>query len=53
MDNYSDVPSLGRFTRVKGIKTERKYEFLSDMKRNYFYLLEYSDLVVDIRGNYL
>ncbi|EON70943.1 heteromeric transposase endonuclease subunit TnsA [Lysinibacillus sphaericus] len=47
-----DVSSLGRSTRLKGIKIPRQYEFLSDLERNYFYLLEYSNLVVDIREQY-
>lgn len=47
-----DVPSLGRSTRLKGIKTLRQHEFLSDMEKNYFYFLEYSDEVVDIREQY-
>ncbi|KGN00945.1 transposase [Clostridium botulinum] len=47
-----DVPSLGRVTRLKGIKTGRQHEFLSDMEKNYFYFLEYSDKVVDIREQY-
>lgn len=47
-----DVPSLGRSTRLKGIKTCRQHEFLSDMERNYFYLLEYLDDIIDIREQY-
>lgn len=47
-----DVPSLGRVTRVKGMKTNRQHELLSDMERNYFYILEYSDDVIDIREQY-
>lgn len=47
-----DVPSLGRVTRLKGMKIPRQFEFLSDLERNYFYLLEYSDLVMDIREQY-
>ncbi|MSR90367.1 TnsA endonuclease N-terminal domain-containing protein [Inconstantimicrobium porci] len=47
-----DVPSLGRVTRVKGMKTQRQHEFLSDMERNYFYILEFSDKVLDIREQY-
>jgi hypothetical protein len=47
-----DVPSLGRATRLKGIKTQRQHEFLSDLERNYFYFLEYSDEVIDIREQY-
>lgn len=47
-----DVLSLGRVTRLKGIKIPRQFEFLSDLERNYFYLLEYSDKVIDIREQY-
>lgn len=50
--NIQDVSSLGRSTRLKGIKTNRQHEFLSDLERNYFYLTEYSDFVVDIREQY-
>ena len=35
-----DVSSLGRSTRLKGIKTGRQHEYLSDLERNYFYLTE-------------
>lgn len=47
-----DVSSLGRSTRLKGIKTNRQHEFLSDLERNYFYLTEYSDEVIDIREQF-
>ena len=47
-----DVPSSGRATRLKGIKTGRQHEFLSDMESDYFYILEYSDSVVDIREQF-
>lgn len=47
-----DVPSLGRSTRLKGIKTGRQHEFLSDMETNYFYLLEYTEDVIDIREQF-
>lgn len=47
-----DVPSLGRVTRLKGIKTGRQHEFLSDMERNYFYFLEFADSVIDIREQF-
>jgi len=47
-----DVPSAGRSTRLKGIKTNRQHEFLSDMERDYFYILEYSDEVIDIREQF-
>lgn len=29
-----DIPSLGRETRLSGIKTQRQHELLSDMERN-------------------
>lgn len=47
-----DVASLGRSTRLKGIKTGRQHEFLSDMERNYFYILEFSDCVKDVREQF-
>jgi len=47
-----DVSSLGRSTRLKGIKTGRQHEFLSDLERNYFYLTEFSDVVLDIREQF-
>jgi hypothetical protein len=47
-----DVPSLGRSSRIRGIKTGRQHEFLSDMEKNYFYFLEYSDIVQDIREQF-
>lgn len=50
--NIQDVSSLGRSTRLKGIKTGRQHEFLSDLERNYFYLTEYSDFVVGIREQF-
>ena len=50
--NIQDVSSLGRSTRLRGIKTNRQHEFLSDLERNYFYITEYSDFVVDIREQF-
>ncbi|PED06616.1 Tn7-like element transposition protein TnsE [Bacillus pseudomycoides] len=47
-----DVSSLGRSTRLKGIKTARQHEFLSDLERNYFYLTEFSDVILDIREQF-
>lgn len=40
-----DVSSLGRSTRLKGIKTNSQHEFLSDLERNYFYITEFSELL--------
>ena len=47
-----DFPSSGRVSRIKGIKTKRQHEFLSDLERNYFYFLEFADKVIDIREQF-
>lgn len=47
-----DVPSEGRASRIKGIKTGRKHELLSDMERDYFYILDFLDTVKDIREQF-
>ncbi|WP_429845143.1 transposase [Brevibacillus sp. FIR094] len=45
-----DVPSEGRGTCGKGWTTNRRYEFMSDLERDYFYILDFSDEITDI-GN--
>lgn len=47
-----DVPSLGMSTRIRGIKTRRKHELFSLHEIRYFYILEWSLLVSDIREQY-
>lgn len=47
-----DVPSEGRATRGVGWTTGRRHELLSDIERDYCYLLDYSDEVSDIREQY-
>lgn len=47
-----DVPSKGRSSRPCGIKTGRQHDFLSDLERNYFLMLEFIDEVVDIREQF-
>lgn len=47
-----DVPSHGRSRRVPGLKSGRLHHFFSDLEFRYFLLLEFSDLVVDIREQY-
>lgn len=47
-----DVPSEGRSSRPCGIKTGRQHEFLSDLERNYFMMLEFCNDVVDIREQF-
>lgn len=47
-----DVSSLGRVTRLKGVKIKRQHEFLSDLERDYFYIVEFSDDILDIREQF-
>lgn len=46
------LPSLGRATRLKGIKTQRQYELLLGQERNYFYILDFLNIVEDIPEQY-
>lgn len=50
--NVQDVPSQGLATRVTGWKTGRSHHFLSKLEWHYFYTLEWSPLVTDIREQY-
>lgn len=47
-----NVPSHGRRARDPGWKTERLHHLMSDHETRYFYILEWSDLVIDIREQY-
>jgi len=47
-----DVPSKGRSHRPKGWKTKRKHQILSDLELTYFYYLEWSNKVIDIREQF-
>jgi hypothetical protein len=47
-----DVPSEGRATRGVGWTTGRRHQLLSDIERDYFYLLDYCDDVSDIREQF-
>ncbi|OBZ16340.1 transposase [Bacillus sp. FJAT-27264] len=47
-----DVPSEGRAIRGGGWTTGRRHELLSDIERDYCYLLDYSDDVSDIREQF-
>ncbi|MBD0345736.1 MAG: TnsA endonuclease N-terminal domain-containing protein [Coleofasciculus sp. Co-bin14] len=47
-----DVPSQGLATRIKGWKTKRVHHLLSNLELNYFYVLEWSPVVFDIREQY-
>jgi hypothetical protein len=47
-----DVSSHGLSTRIKGWKTQREHHFLSKLELSYFFLLEWSPLVLDVREQY-
>lgn len=47
-----DVPSKGLSTRVEGWKTGRIHHFLSCLELSYYYGLEWSSVVTDIREQY-
>jgi hypothetical protein len=47
-----DVPSVGVSSRVKGWTTKRVHELFSQLELRYFYLLDWSVLVADIREQY-
>lgn len=50
--NVQNVPSAGRVHRLKGWKTNRIHHLLSDLERDYFYLLDWADDVIDIREQF-
>ena len=47
-----DFPSLGMISRVLGKIMGRIHHLLSNMERSYFYILDWSDKVSDIREQY-
>jgi hypothetical protein len=47
-----DVPSQGLATRILGWKTEREHHFLSKLELLFFFILEWSPTVQDIREQY-
>jgi len=47
-----DFPSLGMVSRVLGNTTGRIHHLLSNMELSYFYILDWSDKVCDIREQY-
>ena len=47
-----DVPSTGFSHRIKGWKTNRTHHLLSNVELSFFYMLERSPNVVDIREKY-
>jgi len=47
-----DFPSLGVVSRVKGQTTGRVYHLMSTNETNLFYILDWSDNILDIREQY-
>jgi hypothetical protein len=47
-----DVASRGMATRIKGWKTGRVHHLLSNLEIDYFFMLEWSPFVTDIREQY-
>jgi hypothetical protein len=47
-----DVPSEGLSSRVKGWITGRVHHFLSQLETYYFYILDWSKKIIDIREQY-
>ncbi|MBW4522822.1 MAG: TnsA endonuclease N-terminal domain-containing protein [Scytolyngbya sp. HA4215-MV1] len=47
-----DVPSQGLASRVKGWKTGRDHHLLSQLETSYFYVLDWSQSVLDIREQF-
>jgi hypothetical protein len=47
-----DVPSRGRSRKFKGLKTGRVRHVLSDLEYAYLVVLEFSELVIDIREQF-
>lgn len=50
--SIQDFPSKGKVSRYFSWKCERMHQFMSDLELNYFYILLWSDKVIDIREQY-
>lgn len=47
-----DFPSKGIVSRVKGRKTGRVHHLMSNLELGFFYLLDWSEITIDIREQY-
>lgn len=47
-----DVATEGLATRIKGTKAGRSHHLLSTLELNYFYILDWSEDIIDIREQY-
>jgi hypothetical protein len=50
--HIQDVPSQGLSSRIKGWKTGRIHHLLSEMETSFFYVLDWSPVVLDIREQF-
>ncbi|HTL89558.1 MAG TPA: TnsA endonuclease N-terminal domain-containing protein [Leptolyngbya sp.] len=50
--HIQDVPSQGLSSRIKGWKTGRTHHLLSELETSFFYVLEWSPVVLDIREQF-
>lgn len=51
-NKIQDFPSKGRVSRVFGTKIRRIFHFFSDIETNFFYLMQWEDMVIDIRESF-
>ncbi|MDR1672739.1 MAG: TnsA endonuclease N-terminal domain-containing protein [Bacteroidales bacterium] len=47
-----DFPSKGMVSRVRGAKTGRIHHLMSDLETSFFFILDWSEAVLDIREQY-
>ncbi|PEB48794.1 hypothetical protein CON65_25420 [Bacillus pseudomycoides] len=47
-----NVSSTGNSSRLKGWKTNRRHELLSDLERKYFFIMEWVEEIIDIREQF-
>lgn len=48
----NDISSHGKSSKIFGIKTERTHQLLSSIETNFFIIVEYNRLVIDIREGF-
>lgn len=51
-DHAINFSSLGGHKRIAGTKIKRTFHFFSDLEKNFFFLFEFADNVIDIREQY-
>lgn len=47
-----EVPSEGLSSRITGWKVKRIYQFMSNLERDYFFIVQWEDTVIDIREQF-